>query len=183
MIAILLLSVQAPVSIDSLKGPGESSPNSVLLSVPSDQTPESSDEKTRIVLKTIHFVPTINSPFHEETTPVSPADLVLIKDVIESQLKAISEDDFERAFSFASPEFQKQCGDANTFKTMVLSSYRQIISPRAVMFEVPRQVIGYVAQPVVMLALNGDMLVASYLMKRLATGEWKINGCVLTPLQ
>jgi hypothetical protein len=106
-------------------------------------------------------------------------DPLAIRSVIEQQIQAFQKDDAPKAFSFASPEIQKQFGNAQNFMSMVKEAYPAVYRPRSVMFEKLNRVKGNQVQSVLLLAPNGTLMKAMYIMQKQASGSWRISGCYL----
>ena len=109
-------------------------------------------------------------------------DVREVRTVIEAQLKALSDGDAARAFSFASPSIHQQFGDADNFFAMVQQGYPMVIRPAGVSFFLPEvQADGTVLQVVQMRDAAGRRWLASYQMQRQADQRWRINGCAVRP--
>jgi len=106
-----------------------------------------------------------------------------IRAVIQRQLQAFQKDDAEEAFTFASPEIRAKFGTAKNFFQAVKTSYAAVYRPRSVMFEKLVMVQGIPTQEVVLLAPDGDLVKALYLMEKQPDGTWKISGCFIVPMQ
>lgn len=106
-------------------------------------------------------------------------DPLAIRSVIEQQIQAFQKDDAPKAFSFASPEIQKQFGNAQNFMSMVKDAYPAVYRPRSVMFDKLSMVKGNQVQSVLLLAPNGTLMKAMYIMQKQASGSWRISGCYL----
>jgi ketosteroid isomerase-like protein len=104
-------------------------------------------------------------------------DQIAIRAVIEQQLQAFQKDDADKAFSFASPEIQKQFGNAQNFMSMVKESYPAVYRPRSVIFEKLSMVKGNQTQSVLLLAPSGTLMKAIYIMQKQTSGSWRINSC------
>jgi ketosteroid isomerase-like protein len=111
------------------------------------------------------------------------ADRDAIRAVIQQQLQAFQKDDAEEAFTFASPEIRTKFGTAKNFFQAVKTSYAAVYRPRSVMFEKLVTVQGIPTQEVVLLAPNGDLVKALYLMEKQPDNTWKISGCFIVPVQ
>jgi hypothetical protein len=136
-----------------------------------------------IAFFTVHDFPVQRSPLIDKDSAVGRDDQTAIRAVIESQIAALRQGDFTKAFSFASPTVQKEVGSPQSFVEMVKSSYEQVIGPRSIVFEDLKQVMGIVTQPVLLFSQNGDLVIASYMMEKQENGDWKINGCYLAPVK
>lgn len=106
-----------------------------------------------------------------------------IRSVIQRQLQAFQTDDPEAAFAFASNEIRAKFGTAENFFQAVKTNYKAVYRPRSVMFEKLLTVQGIPTQEVILLAPDGELVKALYLMERQADNTWKISGCFLVPMQ
>jgi len=106
-----------------------------------------------------------------------------IRAVIQRQLQAFQKNNAEEAFTFASPEIRATFGTAKNFFQAVKTSYAAVYRPRSVMFEKLVMVQGIPTQEVVLLAPDGDLVKALYLMEKQPDGTWKISGCFIVPMQ
>ena len=59
--------------------------------------------------------------------------------MISKQIEAFKADDFDTAFSFASPMIQRMFGSASTFGEMVQNGYPMVWRPAEVRFSAPRR--------------------------------------------
>jgi ketosteroid isomerase-like protein len=107
------------------------------------------------------------------------AEALAIRQVIEDQITAFQRDDAEGAFRFASPEIQGQFGSALHFLRMVKTSYYPVYRPRSVMFENSSIVRGQPAYTVLLLAENGQLVRATYIMQQQSDRSWRVLGCYL----
>lgn len=121
------------------------------------------------------------NPPSTRPTPVSASDRRAVRNVVEAQLKALTEEDAERAFSFASPGIREQVGDAASFMTMVRSAYPMLIHPEAVSFFQPEGSGKLIAQVVQFRDHEGKLWRAVYELERQADRHWRINGCIVLP--
>ncbi len=98
-----------------------------------------------------------------------------IKGVISSQLDAFQVDDFERAFTFASPNIKRMFRTPENFGSMVQRGYPMVWRPSDVRFGALEMSRGQLVQKVFLVDQQGAQYVALYTMAE--TGEgWKING-------
>lgn len=109
-------------------------------------------------------------------------EALAIRQVIEDQIAAFQRDDAEAAFQFASPEIQGQFGSALHFLRMVKTAYYPVYRPRSVMFEKSLMVRGQPALAVLLLAENGQLVRATYIMQQQSDRSWRVLGCYLEPL-
>ena len=101
---------------------------------------------------------------------------------IEAQLQALAAGDAVQAFSHASPDIQRQFGDAETFIAMVRQGYPMVIRPAATVFFQAEWLGGAVVQVVQVVQFRdaaGQRWLATYRLVKLADqpGQpWRING-------
>lgn len=104
-----------------------------------------------------------------------------IKDVISSQLEAFRQDDFARAFSFASPSIQGMFGSPENFGGMVQNGYPMVWRPGRVDFLDLRQIEGSLWQKVQIVDQNGQVHLLDYQMVEGRDG-WRIGGVQMLDL-
>lgn len=107
-------------------------------------------------------------------TPVD-ANPDAVRDTIRSQIDAFLADDFDTAFSFASPNIQGIFGTPENFGAMVRGGYPMVWRPADVRFLDLRDEGGFLWQNILVTDGNGQRHVLEYQMIRLESG-WKING-------
>jgi ketosteroid isomerase-like protein len=122
-------------------------------------------------------------PAKAQQMKINNSDRNAIRSVIERQLEAFQKDDAGGAFAFATPGIQMQFKTAENFMRMVKTAYQAIYRPRSVMFEELKIVDGALTQTVLLLAPNGTLMRALYLMEKQSGYIWKINGCYLVPIE
>jgi len=110
---------------------------------------------------------------------VARADEGAVRDVIAQQIDAFQRDDFDEAFSHASPMIQNMFGTADSFGAMVRGDYPMVWRPEAIRFGLLRQD-GDVYYQQVVLGGEGRTYVAEYEVLQL-DGVWLINGVQLLP--
>lgn len=107
----------------------------------------------------------------EETLPPEPG----IEATISAQIDAFLDDDFARAFTFASPNIQGMFGSSERFGQMVKRGYPMVWRPGDVQYLELREVSGNLWQRVLIRDQVGGVHMLDYQMIR--TGEgWRING-------
>ncbi|OUL34351.1 DUF4864 domain-containing protein [Nostoc sp. 106C] len=114
---------------------------------------------------------------------ITDSDSVAIRYVIERQLEAFQKDDTAGAFAFASPEIQAQFRNPENFIQMVRLGYPAVYRPRSVFFDKITTIHGKITQLVLLLGPDGVPVRALYLMQKQSDTTWKINGCVLIPVE
>jgi hypothetical protein len=109
------------------------------------------------------------------------AEWPAIKQVIETQLRALRAGDAAKAFSFAAPAIRTQFGTAENFLYQVRLGYAALLAARRTEFLVGAVIDGNVVQPVRLIAPDDTVRVALYTLEKQGDGSWKITGCVLAP--
>ena len=100
--------------------------------------------------------------------------------VVSQQLQAFQEDDFEKAYSFASPIIKKIFPSPKAFAEMVVGQYQAVYRPKRVNFGAVSLKDGAPYLEVYLVDPNGEFVTAMYSMQQQENGEWLINGCFLT---
>ena len=109
--------------------------------------------------------------------PVS-AQRAVITDVIDAQMAAFLRDDFNRAFTFASPNIRGLFGSPERFGVMVRQGYPMVWRPAEVSYGPLREVAGNLWQRVEVLDQSGRLHLLDYQMVETSEG-WKINAVQL----
>lgn len=122
----------------------------------------------------------LSGPLAAPATAQSAEDATEIRAAILAQLDAFQTDDWEQAFSFASPAIQSMFRDPENFSRMVTDAYPMVWRPKT--FRVgdlsmsPRGL----KQTVIFEDENGRFHIADYFMKAI-DGEWRIDGVSIRP--
>ena len=103
-----------------------------------------------------------------------------IRGVITQQLQAFQADDFERAFTFASPMIQGIFQNPERFGQMVRNGYPMVWRPSDIKFGTIRDQAGTRVQIVYLTDQAGRLFEAQYEMIPTDTG-WEINGVAIKP--
>lgn len=98
-----------------------------------------------------------------------------ITGTIQSQIDAFLADDFETAFTFASPNIKRIFGDSERFGTMVRQGYPMVWRPAEVRFLELDSMGPYLLQKVLITDAQGVPHLLEYQMIQTADG-WQING-------
>lgn len=112
----------------------------------------------------------------DEAVPREPD----IEATISAQIDAFLEDDFARAFTFASPNIQSMFGTSDRFGTMVQNGYPMVWRPGDVQYLELREVAGNLWQRVMIRDQAGGVHLLDYQMIQTSEG-WRINGVQLLP--
>jgi hypothetical protein len=98
-----------------------------------------------------------------------------IRAIISSQIEAFKADDFETAFSFASPTLRQMFGNPQRFGAMVQTGYPMVWRPAQVQFSRLETRGGRTVQSVIVTDGAGALHVLDYEMVAGDDG-WRING-------
>ena len=96
---------------------------------------------------------------------VSVAQEGEIQSVISSQIEAFQQDDFDQAFSFASPNIQGFFGNSERFGQMVQNGYPMVHRPDSVRYLELREIAGNLWQQVMITDGNGVIHLLDYQMR------------------
>ncbi len=103
------------------------------------------------------------------------ADDVEIQSTISNQLEAFRQDDFGKAFSYASPTIQGVFGTSERFEQMVRTGFPMVHRNADVKFLNLQQAEGTLRQHVQILDIRGVYFVLEYIMIQIDE-EWRIDG-------
>lgn len=98
-----------------------------------------------------------------------------IESTIQSQIDAFLKDDFETAFTFASPNIRNMFRTPENFGRMVRQGYPMVWRPEDVTFGELRELGGGLYQTVILKDAAGDLHYLAYRMDMI-DGEWRISG-------
>ncbi|MGB0798285.1 MAG: DUF4864 domain-containing protein [Planktomarina sp.] len=112
-------------------------------------------------------------------TPAT-ANEVEIQATIQGQIDAFLADDFDQAFTFASPTIQAVFGSRDRFETMVRNGYPMVHRPANVRFLDLRTIDSELWQKVQIRDVEGLYHIMDYKMINM-NGDWLINGVQLIP--
>lgn len=110
--------------------------------------------------------------------PPATAQQEPIRGVISAQIEAFEADDFETAFTYASPTIQGMFGNAQNFGAMVKGGYPMVWRPGDLKFLALEERDGLLWQNVLVRDLQGALHILEYQMQKGADG-WKINGVTI----
>jgi Domain of unknown function (DUF4864) len=113
--------------------------------------------------------------------PVTAADALAVRAVVEAQLAAFAADDAKRAFSYASPSIREMFGTPDRFMEMVRTGYPVVYRPAAVIFLNPVRVEGQLFEGVQLTDAEGGVWLATYRLERQPDKSWRISGCDVQP--
>ncbi|MCK0149625.1 DUF4864 domain-containing protein [Marivita sp. S6314] len=98
-----------------------------------------------------------------------------IETTIQNQIDAFLKDDFETAFTFASPSIRNMFGSSDNFGRMVQQGYPMVWRPEDVVFGDLRAIAGGLYQMVIVKDADGALHYLDYRMQQI-DGEWRIAG-------
>ncbi|WP_050929581.1 DUF4864 domain-containing protein [Aestuariivita boseongensis] len=107
--------------------------------------------------------------------PAAQAQGADIEATIGAQLEAFKADDFDQAFTYASPTIQGLFQTPENFGRMVRGGYPMVWRPADVQYLELRETAGFLFQKVMITDADGAIHVLEYQMVEL-DGAWKING-------
>lgn len=114
-----------------------------------------------------------------QAAELQEADRQAIRRTIEGQLEAFRRDDGPAAFSYASPEIQRQFQTPELFMHMVRQGYPPVYRAREVDFRDLVAAEEAPIQAVLVVGPDGDTAMALYRMQKQPDGSWRIDGCTL----
>jgi len=98
-----------------------------------------------------------------------------IESTIQDQIDAFLQDDFETAFSFASPNIKNMFRTPENFGRMVQQGYPMVWRPEDVTFGDLRELGGGMYQTVILTDSAGKLHYLAYRMDMIE-GDWRISG-------
>ena len=105
-----------------------------------------------------------------------------IENTIRGQVNAMQEDDWEKAFTFASPTIQGIFRSPYNFSEMVKRGYPMVWRPKDVrtgeLVQTPRGLM----QTMIFVDQQNRLYIADYLMQEI-DGQWRINGVQIRPAE
>lgn len=107
--------------------------------------------------------------------PALAKDRSTITETIQSQIEAFLRDDFDTAFTFASPMIQGIFGTPQRFGAMVREGYPMVWRPSDVRYLELREIGGRFYQKVMVIDADGLLYILDYQMIESPEG-WRING-------
>lgn len=98
-----------------------------------------------------------------------------IKGTIDSQFEAFKADDFDTAFTFATPDLQRLFQSPQNFQRMVRGGYPMVWRPAEVRYLNLREETGAMVQTVEIVDAKGQRHLLDYRMEQTDAG-WRIGG-------
>ena len=110
------------------------------------------------------------------------ASEVVVSEIIQGQLKAFAAGNQDLAYSFAAPSIQRMFPSSEVFMNMVAQGYGALIRPQSYEFETYQENEGRAVQTVRVVAADGTLWKAYYMMQQMEDGSWRIAGCQMEQL-
>lgn len=110
---------------------------------------------------------------------ITTADAIAIREAVEAQLRALSNDDAPSAFELATLEKRMQIGSPDNFLRIIKEQYHPIYHYQSLMFSRAEVVEGSPIQIVRLADADGKVWVAVFWMQQEEGSAWKIDGCQL----
>ena len=114
------------------------------------------------------------------SAPQAVAQDADVRAVISAQIEAFEIDDFEQAFTYASPTIRQVFRTPENFGVMVQRGFPMVWRPADVRFLELQNRDGALWQDVMVRDVAGDVFILEYAMIKLEAG-WKINGVRIRP--
>lgn len=108
------------------------------------------------------------------------ADSAAVQQVIGAQIEAFKADDFDLAFTYASPMIRDVFGTPENFGAMVRSGYPMVWRPEEVRYLEARMIAGKLWQKVLVRDVKGLQFLLDYRMVE-AGGIWLIDAVQILP--
>jgi len=115
----------------------------------------------------------------EAASTLQQTDVESIRQAVEQQLLALSEDDADEAFALATPSIREQMGSPENFLRVIKEDFSPIYRHLVVLFSQPKHVGDDTIQLVHLTDSQSRVWLAIYSMVRDTAGSWKIDGCQL----
>lgn len=110
---------------------------------------------------------------------ITTADAIAIRETVQSQLDAFSNDDAASAFELATSEKRMLIGSADNFLRLIKEQYNPIYRYQRVIFSQPEVVNGDAIQVVRVTDSDSRVWLAIFWMQQEEGSSWKIDGCQL----
>ena len=114
---------------------------------------------------------------------ITASDEEEIISVVSAQLQAFQDDDFEKAYSYASPTIKTIFPDYKEFRDMVVGQYQAVYRPKSINIGSVSTEGGVPFLEVYLVDPDGIFVTAIYSMQQQENGSWLINGCFLSQAQ
>ena len=106
---------------------------------------------------------------------ITESDKILIRKLIEKQLRAFQENDSETALSLTSPQIQKKY-TANDFVMALGSRYSAILKPRSIIFQDFTLIENFPALTALIMDEANNMAKVFFVVQQQSDFSWRIHG-------
>lgn len=106
---------------------------------------------------------------------ISESDKILIRQLIEKQLQAFREHDYETAFSLTSPMIQSKFTQQD-FSQSLRSKYPGIIESRSIVFRGFTLIKNFPALIAMIMDRQGNLMKALFIVQHQQDYSWRIHG-------
>ena len=105
-------------------------------------------------------------------------DTIKIQETISQQISSFQVDDFEKAFTFASPSIKSMFGNSDNFGKMVRRGFPMVWRTKGVTYLELSILNGDPVQRVMITDINAEIFILNYIMTKTDKG-WKIRGVTI----
>ena len=119
--------------------------------------------------------------FNVSTVFADLSDKEKIQETISQQISSFQTDDFETAFTYASPSIKNMFGNYQNFGMMVRSGFPMVWRTKSVLFLDLLTVNDILVQRVMVTDLDDEIHTLNYMMLETSNG-WKIRGVTIDSL-
>ena len=105
-------------------------------------------------------------------------DTIEIQETISQQISSFQVDDFEKAFTFASPSIKSMFGNSENFGKMVRRGFPMVWRTKEVTYLELSILNGDPVQRVMITDINAEIFILNYIMTKTENG-WKIRGVTI----
>lgn len=105
-------------------------------------------------------------------------DTIKIQETISQQISSFQVDDFEKAFTFASPSIKSMFGNSENFGKMVRRGFPMVWRTKGVTYLKLSILNGDPVQRVMITDINAEIFILNYIMTKTDKG-WKIRGVTI----
>ncbi|AEG93866.1 DUF4864 domain-containing protein [Ramlibacter tataouinensis] len=110
---------------------------------------------------------------------VAEEDAEKVRQVIVTQLDALSQDDADRAFATTTPSVRAALGSSGRFLAMVRGAYPMVYRPSSVSFHKPEKDEETVLQLVEIKDSDAKSWLVVFALEQQPDRSWRISGCLV----
>lgn len=136
-----------------------------------------------VAIMAVTAVPNLPSPLGvPQAMAEQSASEQVVSQIIQGQLTAFAAGNRDLAYSYAAPSIQRMFPSSEVFMNMVTQGYGALIAPQSYAFESFQENAGRAVQTVRLVAKDGTLWKAYYMMQQMEDGSWRIAGCQMEQL-